>query len=146
MVLLTENLLMQEFVLNVFLKSSYINDKIDYENKTILIDGNTYHLEDTNFPTIDKENPYKLTVEEEKIINDLTKSFLNSEALQRHMAIFINKGSMYKIENNNLMYHALVPLNEDGSLKEVTINNESLSGKQQSCRIRQGAGQTRQPH
>ena len=105
-------------------------DKIDYENKTILIDGNTYHLEDTNFPTIDKENPYKLTIEEEKIINDLTKSFLNSEALQRHMTIFINKGSMYKIENNNLMYHALVPLNEDGSLKEVTINNESLSGKQ----------------
>ena len=45
------------------------------------------------------------------------------------MKVFIDKGSMYKIENNNLMYHALVPLNEDGSLKRVDINNQSLSGK-----------------
>ena len=104
-------------------------DKIDYKNKEITIDGTKYHLEDVDFPTIDKENPYKLTKEEEKIINDLVKSFLNSEALQRHMKVFIDKGSMYKIENNNLMYHALVPLNEDGSLKRVDINNQSLSGK-----------------
>ena len=104
-------------------------DKIDYQNSTINIDGNIYKLEDSNFPTIDKNNPYALTCEEEKIINDLTKSFLNSEALQRHIAVFINKGSMYKIENNNLMYHALVPLCSDGSLKKVDIGNVKLSGR-----------------
>lgn len=104
-------------------------DKINYEEKTINIEGNTYHLEDTDFPTIDKTNPYNLTPEEDKIITDLVKSFQNSEALQRHMRIFIEKGSMYKIENNNLMYHALVPLNEDGSLKEVSLGDISLSGK-----------------
>ena len=104
-------------------------DKIDYENNEITIDGNTYHLEDTDFPTIDKNDPYKLTKEEEKIISDLVRSFLNSESLQRHMNILIEKGSMYKIVNNNLMYHALVPLNEDGTLKEVIINNVTTSGK-----------------
>lgn len=104
-------------------------DKIDYENKTINIDGTIYTLEDTDFPTIDKDNPYKLTPEEEKIINDLTKSFLNSESLQRHISIFIDKGSMYKIRNNNLMYHALVPLNEDGTLKKVKLDNVEISGK-----------------
>lgn len=104
-------------------------DKIDYQNKEILIDNTKYSLEDTNFPTIDKNNPYKLTKEEEIIINDLAKSFLNSEALQRHMKIFIDKGNMYKIENNNLLYHALVPLNEDGTLKRVNINGNILSGK-----------------
>ena len=104
-------------------------DKIDYQNKEILIDNTKYFLEDTIFPTIDKNNPYKLTKEEETIINDLVKSFLNSEALQRHMKIFIDKGSMYKIENNNLLYHALVPLNEDGTLKQVNINGNALSGK-----------------
>lgn len=104
-------------------------DKIDYQNKEILIDNTKYSLEDTNFPTIDKNNPYKLTKEEEIIINDLAKSFLNSEALQRHMKIFIDKGNMYKIENNNLLYHALVPLNEDGTLKQVNINGNTLSGK-----------------
>lgn len=104
-------------------------DKIDYQNQTINIDGTTYHLEDVDFPTIDKANPYALTKEEEKIINDLVKAFLNSEALSRHMKIFIEKGSMYKIENNNLMYHALVPLNEDGSLKEVHFEDVSFKGK-----------------
>lgn len=105
-------------------------DKINYNDSMITIDGIDYHIEDTSFPTIDINDPYRLTKEEEKIINDLVRSFLNSEALQRHMSIFIKKGSMYKIANNNLMYHALVPLEEDGSLKKVTINNISLSGKE----------------
>lgn len=105
-------------------------DKINYQDSTIDIDGSIYHLEDTTFPTIDKEEPYKLTEEEEIIINDLVKSFLNSEALQRHMKIFIEKGSMYKIENNNLMYHALVPLNADGSLKEVSFEDGTFKGKE----------------
>lgn len=105
-------------------------DKINYENKTINIEGTIYSLEDTDFPTIDKQNPYKLTAEEEKIITELTKSFQNSELLQRHMKVFIEKGSMYKIENNNLMYHALVPLNKDGSLKEVTFENNKYKGKE----------------
>ena len=105
-------------------------DKINYEEKTINIDGNIYTLEDTDFPTIDKNNPYKLTDEEEKLINDLVKSFLNSESLQRHMKVFIDKGTMYKIENNNLMYHALVPLNESGSLKDVQIEGKLLKGKE----------------
>lgn len=104
-------------------------DKINYENKTIEIDGKTYDLEDTDFPTIDRNDPYKLTKEEEKVINDLTLSFMNSESLKRHIDLFFNKGSMYKIENNNLMYHALVPLNEDGSLKEVTFVEGNLKGK-----------------
>ena len=103
--------------------------QINYQAKTITIDNVTYDLEDVDFPTIDRENPYTLTEEENKIIKDLVASFKNSSLLQRHMSIFINKGSMYKIENNNLMYHALVPLNEDGSLKEVNLDGLKLSGK-----------------
>ncbi len=104
--------------------------KIDYTNQSIEIDNHIYHLEDIDFPTIDKNNPYMLTKEEEKLIEDISKAFLNSELLQRHMNLFIEKGSMYKIENNNLMYHALVPLNQDGSLKSVSLNNMSLKGKE----------------
>lgn len=105
-------------------------DKINYENKSIIIDGREYHLEDVDFPTIDKSDPYKLTEDEKKIIGDLTISFMNSEALRRHIDLFFSKGSMYKIENNNLMYHALVPLNEDGTLKEVSFVEGNLKGKE----------------
>lgn len=104
-------------------------DKINYENESIIIDGREYHLEDVDFPTIDKSDPYKLTEDEKKIIGDLTISFMNSEALRRHIDLFFSKGSMYKIENNNLMYHALVPLNEDGTLKEVSFVEGNLKGK-----------------
>lgn len=104
-------------------------DKIDYENGLITIDGSSYHLEDIYFPTVDKKDPYKLTEEEKRIISDLGNSFINSELLQRHIKVFIEKGCMYKIENNNLLYHALVPLNKDGSLKNVTLGNKTLQGK-----------------
>ncbi len=105
-------------------------DKINYENESIIIDGKEYHLEDVDFPTIDKSDPYTLTEDEKKIIGDLTISFMNSEALRRHIDLFFSKGSMYKIENNNLMYHALVPLNEDGTLKEVSFVEGNLKGKE----------------
>ncbi len=102
---------------------------IDQERKTVVIDGRTLPLKDADFPTIDPDDPYKLTDEEEAIINELQASFLNSPTLQRHIKLFIDKGSLYHIENNNLMYHALVPLNEDGSFKDVELGGKKLSGK-----------------
>ena len=79
-------------------------DKINYEEKTIIIDGNIYTLEDTDFPTIDKNNPYKLTDEEEKLKNDLVKSFLNSESLQRHVKVFIFSIFIYRLLEKKLDY------------------------------------------
>ena len=71
-------------------------DKINYEEKTIIIDGNIYTLEDTDFPTIDKNNPYKLTDEEEKLINDLVKSF--------HVKVFIFSIIIYRLLEKKLDY------------------------------------------
>ena len=59
----------------------------------------------------------------------LEQAFLNCEKLQRHMALLLKKGSLYKIENNTLMYHACVPLNPDGTLKEVNIYGKTYKGK-----------------
>ena len=38
--------------------------KINYEKKTVEIDGQEYPMLDTYFPTIDPENPYELTPED----------------------------------------------------------------------------------
>lgn len=104
---------------------------LDRVNGTITIDGITYPIKDADFPTIDPENPYALTDEEETIINELQESFLNSPMLQQHIKFFIDRGSLYKISNNNLMFHALVPLNEDGSLKAVDFGDGiARSGKE----------------
>ena len=93
-------------------------DKINYEEGTITIGGKIYQLLDDYFPTIDPKNPYQLSAEEEEIMNRLVKAFQSCEKLQRHMRFLLNKGSLYKIYNSNLLYHGCVPLNDDGSLRE----------------------------
>ncbi len=102
---------------------------VDYEKGTIEIDGKTYEMLDKNFPTVDPKNPYALTKEEEDIMERLEQAFLNCEKLQRHMRFLLNKGALYKVYNNNLLYHGCVPLNEDGSLKSVCIYGKSYQGK-----------------
>ena len=104
-------------------------DKIDYENKCITINGTTYPMEDTDFPTVDPNDPYTLTEEESTLINQLTSSFLHSEKLQRHIRFLYSKGSLYKVYNGNLLFHGCIPMTEDGQLQSFTIGGVTLSGK-----------------
>jgi len=104
-------------------------DKINYEKGTINIDGKEYILNDTNFPTVDPSDPYKLTQEERELINKLKSSFLNSEKLQKQVRFLYSKGSMYLKYNSNLLYHGCIALNPDGSFKKMKIDNVTYSGK-----------------
>lgn len=104
-------------------------DKIDYEKGTIQIDNKIYNLNDTNFPTVDYKNPYKLTKEEEEIINRLQESFKNSETLNKHISFLYSKASMYKCFNSNLLFHGCVPMEADGEFSKIEILGESISGK-----------------
>ena len=104
-------------------------DKIDYPNKRITIDGVSYALEDTDFPTVDPAHPYDLTPEEDAVICELTRSFQRSEKLQRHVRFLYSKGSLYKIYNGNLLFHGCIPMSADGELLSFTLSGETLSGK-----------------
>ena len=103
--------------------------RIDYENKTVEIDGVKYPMLDTNFPTIDPENPYELTPEEADVMKRLRTSFIHCEKLQRHVRLMLKRGSMYKIYNGNLLYHGCVPMNVDGSFAKVNVFGNEYSGK-----------------
>lgn len=105
-------------------------DKIDYDKGTITIKGETYPLRDTNFPTVDPKNPYKLTAGEEKLLNALEASFVRSRVLQRHIGFLLSHGSLYKITNGNLLFHGCIPMTEDGLFEEVTINERTAKGKE----------------
>lgn len=94
---------------------------INYENGTITLDGKTYSLRSNDFPTIDPKHPNRLTPEEKKLIEKLHHSFQVSEKLHKHIRLILQHGCMYSIYNNNLLFHASIPLNNDGSLKEVQI-------------------------
>lgn len=104
-------------------------DKINYDKQTIMIDGKEYHMKDTNFPTIDPKNPYELSEGEAEVMNRLRSSFIHCDKLQKHVQLLLKKGSMYKVYNGNLLYHGCVPMNEDGTFKEVNIYGKMYSGK-----------------
>lgn len=104
-------------------------DKIDYERGTVMLDGIEYELTDTVFPTVDPADPYRLTPEEEDVMQRLEQAFTGCEKLQRHMRFFLDAGSLYKMCNGNLLFHACVPLNADGSLMETEVFGETYKGR-----------------
>ena len=105
-------------------------DKIDIERGIVKVGEKEYKLCDTNFPTIDWADPYKLSAEEEEVMERLCTAFTNCEKLQRHIQFLFAKGSLYNVFNGNLLYHGCVPINEDGSFRKVNVNGKEYAGKQ----------------
>jgi fructose-1,6-bisphosphatase-3 len=103
---------------------------IDYDKGTIMLGGKEYQLKDKNFPTIDPKNPYKLTEDEKELVDKLMHSFTHSEKLRKHIRFIYSKGSLYLVRNSNLLYHGSVPMNADGTFKNVRIQGVDYSGKQ----------------
>lgn len=96
-------------------------EHVDYQNGTIDLQGKTYKMSSCSFPTINPAAPSELSPEEEILISKLHHSFSVCEKLHKHIRVMLQHGCIYGIYNNNLLFHASCPLNEDGSLKEVEI-------------------------
>ena len=105
-------------------------DMIDYEKGTITMKGKTYPLKDTNFPTIDPKDPYKLTEKEENVVNRISKSFKTSYKLQEQIKFLFSEGSIFLKMNSNLLIHGCIPLNDDGSFMSMKIKGKEYSGKE----------------
>lgn len=109
----------------------------DFKQGTITIDGVVHELKDKYFPTIDPEHPERLTDEERELVERLRRSFRIGERLQRHVSCLLSRGSMYNVVNSNLLFHAAVPLNEDGTLKSIELFGTPLAGKALMDRVDQ---------
>ncbi|HIY59923.1 MAG TPA: fructose-1,6-bisphosphatase [Candidatus Eisenbergiella pullistercoris] len=104
-------------------------DKIDFEKKTVNIGGIQYPMRDTDFPTVDPSDPYRLTEAEEQVVERLRHAFVHCEKLQRHVRFLFSKGSLYKVYNSNLLYHGCVPVDEKGNFLKVNVFGREYSGK-----------------
>ena len=103
---------------------------IDYDKGTITLNGKEYPLKSNSFPTIDPKHPNRLTPEEKQLMDKINHSFQVSEKLHKHIRLLLQHGCMYAVFNNNLLFHASIPLDEDGKLKEVVIiPGTTCSGK-----------------
>ena len=112
------------------LEDRAILHRIDYGKGTVTLEGKEYRLLDHNFPTVDPSDPYALSAEEQEIMDRLERAFLGCEKLQQHMRFLLAKGGLYKVFNDNLLYHGCVPLDEKGNLKEVSVFGKKYRGKE----------------
>ncbi len=102
---------------------------IDLKNNTVKIGEKVYKLKDTNFPTVNPDNPLELTEGEKSLMFTLASSFMHSDKLNKHMKFLYEKGSMYTVFNGNLLYHGCIPMCENGEFETVTFDGETYLGK-----------------
>lgn len=110
-------------------------EHIDFKRNMFVLDGVDYEMKDTRFPTVDPENPYSLTAEEAELVKKLHHSFRVSDKLRKHIQCLFSHGSMYGVYNSNLLFHASMPLNGDGSLKEIGLQGGKYKGRELFQRI-----------
>lgn len=104
-------------------------DKLNLQRGVLALGGKDYDLLDTNFPTVSDVNPFELTAEELAVVRKLHHSFVDSEKLRKHMDCLFRNGCVYHVINGNLLYHASIPLNADGTLKDVVIQGRPYHGE-----------------
>jgi len=110
-------------------------DKADFRKGICRIAGHRYTMSDIYLPTVDPSDPYRLSIEEQELIGQIRHSFLTSEKLKKHIRLLLENGSMYLVCNGNLLYHASVPMNADGTFRDVTIRGETFHGRSLLDRI-----------
>ncbi len=106
-----------------------IFSRVDFNNYTVTFDGKVHHLLDTNFPTVNPNEPLALSKEEDELMNVLTNSFMHSDRLNKHIRFLYSNGSAYKITNGNLLFHGCIPLDENGNMQSVHVGEKEYSGR-----------------
>ncbi len=104
--------------------------KINFDSGEITVDGKTYPLLDSRFPTVDKNDPLKLSKDEERLMDTISSSFRHSERLKRHVRFLYSNGGMFKSINGNLLYHGCIPMKADGEFDGITVDGKFLCGKE----------------
>ena len=102
---------------------------IDWKKGTVTLNGQVYPLRDTSFPTVDPADPAALNDDERLVLRKLVESFRQSERLQQHVEFLYAKGSVYHIENGNLLYHGVVPMTKNGSFAVERFEGHNYSGR-----------------
>ncbi len=100
------------------LNERLILEQIDKKSGTVKIGGKKYALRDHDFPTL-LDDPYMLTDGEHRVMEYLRVAFMRSEKLNKQIRFLFDRGGMYTIYNNNLLYHGAIPMTDEGELMSL---------------------------
>ena len=120
------------FYLDPTLVQYKLSDQVsyfDFDKATIQLAGQDYPLQGSCFQTLQKD-VHALTEQEEYVVDTLLASFQQSAKMQEHMQLLLDKGSMYLVYNQHLLFHGCLPLKSDGSFLPLTVADKDYSGKE----------------
>jgi fructose-1,6-bisphosphatase-3 len=103
--------------------------RLDLAAGTVTIDGKAYKLRDTRLPTIDPARPYELSAAERSCMDRLRQSFLGSSRLWEQIQFLLERGSMYLVRDDHLIFHGCVPVDERGEFLPLEVDGVPRRGR-----------------
>ena len=104
--------------------------RIDLKKGTVNIGGKEHELLDKNLPTINPDDPYAYSPEEQECLNRIKTSFVNSRKLRDHMEWIVRHGTMWTKYDEVLVFHACVPVDAEGSPLALSVDGREVSGRE----------------
>lgn len=105
--------------------------RIDRANGTVEIEGKAYPLLDRHLPTVNPEDPYRLSSAEQTCMDRLREAFVGSARLWQHLSWVVRRGAMWLKRDDALIFHACVPVDEQGNPLALEIDGKPLTGRAQ---------------
>lgn len=104
--------------------------RIDTKAGTIEIDGVVYPLRDKHFPTINPNHPYELSAAERTCLDRLRTSFAASQKLWEHILFLKQRGAMWLVRDEHLIFHGCVPVDEKGEFLPLVVEGKPFRGRE----------------
>ncbi len=114
---------------NWHMEDRLLLEHVDAERGVCIMDGREYELVTCDFPTVDWSDPYALSEDEIHVMDNLLSAVRSSYKLNAHVNFLYERGSAYLVHNNDVLFHACVPMNEDGTFHPVNHQGQLLAGK-----------------
>ena len=104
--------------------------RIDLKKGAVMLGNKEYELLDKHLPTINPEDPYAYSPEEEECLNRIKTSFVNSRKLRDHMEWIVRHGGMWAKYDEALVFHACVPVDAEGNPESIRVDGKDVAGRE----------------
>lgn len=115
---------------NWHMEDRLLLEHVDPARGVLDLNGTAYEMRTRDFPTLDPAHPYELSVDERRVMDGLMDAVRSSDKLRAHIVFLYDHGSAYLVRNGNAIFHACVPMNEDGTFCAVRHQDRLLAGRE----------------
>ena len=115
---------------NWHMEDRLLLEHVDPARGVLDLNGTAYEMRTRDFPTLDPAHPYELSADERRVMDGLMDAVRSSDKLRAHIGFLYDHGSAYLVRNGNAIFHACVPMNEDGTFCAVRHQDQVLAGRE----------------